>query len=85
MSPAIILANASGAESNPLTTESITGCRSACSTKRSSRAKSSREPMVQPCTRMSWKNSRVSSAPGWSPVVAPQMAMVPPGRTDRTE
>ncbi len=41
--------------------------------------------MVQPCTRMSWKNSRVSSAPGWSPVVAPQMAMVPPGRTDRTE
>lgn len=22
---------------------------------------------------------------GWSPVVAPQMAMVPPGRTDRTE
>ena len=28
---------------------------------------------------------RVSSAPGWSPVVAPQMAMVPPGRTDLTE
>ena len=41
--------------------------------------------MVQPCTRMSWKNSRVSSAPGWSPVVAPQMAMVPPGRTDFIE
>ena len=34
---------------------------------------------------MSWKNTRVSSAPGWSPVVAPQIAIVPPGRTDLTE
>ena len=45
----------------------------------------SREPIVLPCTRMSWKNTRVSSAPGWSPVVAPQIAIVPPGRTERTE
>ena len=34
---------------------------------------------------ISWKKILVSSAPGWSPVVAPQMAIVPPGRTDLTE
>ncbi len=34
---------------------------------------------------MSWKNTRVSSAPGWSPLVAPHVTTVPPGRTDLIE
>ena len=40
---------------------------------------------MTPCTRSSWKKTRVSSAGGASPDVAPQTSTEPPGRTERIE
>src|ERR1700722_13973864 len=41
--------------------------------------------MVEPVTDSGVKQSRVSSAGGASPLVAPQITIRPPGRSDRTE
>ena len=41
--------------------------------------------MVDPTTDSWVKNTRVSSAGGASPLVAPQITMRPPGLSDRTE
>ena len=66
-------------------TRSITGRVPVCSQNLASRLSWSREPIVEPITDSWVKKTRVSSAGGASPLVAPAITIRPPGLSDRTE
>src|SRR5450759_1828176 len=64
---------------------SITGRTPVTSRKLISRSSSARVPMVDPTTSNWRKNTRLRSAFGLGPLVAPETTSRPPGRSDRSE